>query len=248
MKAVALDQANADAQTSMAMWQLQCAWNWPEADRAFQRALALNPGSALVHQYYARALARVARRFDDALRELERARELDPLSVPIRAYLGQTWLFKKEYPRAASVLGEALAENPGHVLLLHNLGEVAMAQGRWSEAVEYLEPSVRPGEQSAHYLAILAAAFARAGREQEAARILTTLEQRAGEGLVSPFDMALVHLALGADGEALDWLERGYDLRDVWLLEMTAWPWFDSLQPDPRFQALLRRIQQAGAK
>jgi serine/threonine-protein kinase len=248
MKAVALDEANADAQTAMAMWQLQCAWNWPEADRAFQKALALNPGSTLVHQYYGRALARVARRFDDAQRELERARELDPLSVPVRAYLGQTWLFAKQYPRAAAVLEEALAENPGHVLLLHNLGEVAMAQGRWSEAVDYLEPSVRPGEQSAHYLAILAAAYARAGRRPEAARILRTLEERAGEDLVSSFDMALVHLALGADRKALDWLERGYELRDVWLLEMTAWPWFDSLQSDPRFQSLLGRIQRTGVR
>jgi serine/threonine protein kinase/tetratricopeptide (TPR) repeat protein len=248
-KAVALDQTNADAQTSMAMWQLQCAWNWPEADLAFQRALALNPGSALVHQYYARALARVARRFDDALRELERARELDPLSVPIRAYLGQTWLFKKEYQRATEVLQEALADNPGHVLLLHNLGEVAMAENRWADAVGYLEPSVQgPGTQSAHYLAILAAAYARAGREKEAGRILSTLEQRAREDLVSSFDMALVHLALGANRDALDWLERGYDLRDVWLLEMTAWPWFDSLQPDPRFQSLLQRIQRASTK
>ncbi|HSR15199.1 MAG TPA: protein kinase [Gemmatimonadales bacterium] len=249
MRAVALNEKHADAQMSMAMWQLQCAWNWPGADRAFQAALAVNPGSALVHQYYGRALARVARRFDVAVRELERARELDPLSVPVRAYLGQVWLFSRQYDRAVEVLEEALEENPGHVLLLHNLGEVAMAQARWSDAVEYLEPSVRgPGEQSAHYLAILAAAYARAGRGEEARRILTTLDQRAGQDLVSPFDMALVHLALGADAEALDWLERGYALRDVWLLEMTAWPWFDALQSNPRFQSLLRRIDQAASQ
>jgi len=249
MRAVALDESNADGQVSMAMWQLGCAWNWPETDRAFQRALVLNPGSALVHQYYARVLARVARRFDDARQELERARELDPLSVPVRAYLGQTFLFAKQYQRATEVLKEALAENPGHVLLLHNLGEVAMAEGRWAEAVGYLEPSVRGAdEQSAHYLAILAAAYARAGRKGEATLILTTLQERAGQDLVSPFDMALVHLALGADGEALDWLERGYALRDVWLLEMTAWPWFDALQPNPRFQALLRQIDQVAPR
>jgi len=243
-QAIREDQSLAEAHVAKAMWQLNCEWNWHEAEAEFKRALALNPGSAAVHQYYGRALSRVTNRYDEALGELRRARDLDPLSSTIRAYIGQNRLFAKQYEVAAQQLLEALAINPDHGLLLHSLGESRMAQGRWTDAVANLEKSIRgPGEQSSHYLAMLGAAYARAGQKQDAGRILTELNRRASEGLASAFDMAALHTALGDDEQALTWLERGYAQKDYWLVEMTAWPWFDHLRGNSRYQRVLAKMK-----
>ncbi len=238
------DESLAEAHVAMAMWQLNCEWNWRAAEREFQRALELNPGSAAVHQYYGRALSRVTRRFDDALRQLQRARELDPLSPTIRAYVSQNYMFAGQYGVAGEQLREALEINPDHALLLHSLGEWFLAQGRWAEAVTYLERSLRgPGDQSSHYLAMLGAAHARASRPEDARRILNELNGRASKGLVSAFDMATLRVALGAVDQALTDLERGYEQRDYWLPEMAAWPWFDALRSNARYQELLRKMK-----
>jgi len=177
-------------------------------------------------------------RFDEALVELLRARELDPFSVVVNAYIGQIYIYSRQYDRAADHLQKL---DPNHPLVRHNLGELCLAQGRFWQAIIHFERSVELNTSS-HYLAMLGCAYARANRRQEALRILNELERRSKEGLVSAFDMASLHTALGETEPALAWLEQGYEQRDVWLVELKAWPWFESLLPDPRFQDLLRRM------
>ena len=241
--ALRIDQSLVETHVAMAQWQLNCNWNWPESEREYRVALDLNPGSAAVHQYYGRALSRVTRRFDEGLRELQRAKDLDPLSPTIRAYMGQTLLFAGKLEAAAATFREALAFTPDHALLLHSAGEVSMARGEWEEAIAYLERSIRqPGQQSSHYLAIMGAAYARGNRRPDAIRIQAELTRRAGEGLASAFDLAHLSLALGDENQALTWLERGYERRDYWLPEMLAWPWFDSLKSNTRYQEIVRKM------
>jgi tetratricopeptide (TPR) repeat protein len=242
--ALAIDQSLAEAHVAMAMWQFNCNWNWREAEREFHEAIDLSPGSAWVHQYYGRALSRATRRLDEGLRELQRAKELDPLSPTIRVYIGQNNLFAKQFAAAGETFREASTIDPDYVLLLHSQGELSLAEGRWDEAISFLEQSLaQPGQQSSHYLAVMGAAYAHAGRRQEAMRILDELNHRAGERLVSAFDLALLHVALGDQQQALTWLERGYDRRDYWLPEILAWPWFEPLQSDPRFREIVRKMQ-----
>jgi predicted Zn-dependent protease len=197
-----------------------------------------------VHQYYGRALSRVTKRHDEGLRELQQARELDPLSPTIRVYVSQNYFFTRQYDSAATHLHDALALNPDHALVLHSLGELSLAQGQWNEAVTFLEQSIgRTGAQSSHYLAMLGIAYARANRRAKAVGILNRLEERVAQDLVSAFDMAALQLALGAKGEALAWLERGYVRKDYWLPELKAWPWFDSLKGEPRYEDLLLKMK-----
>ena len=242
--ALRLDESLADAHVTMAVWLVSCNWNWPEAEREFRRALELNPGSAAVHQYYGRALSRLTRRNAEGLRELQKAKELDPLSPTIRAYLGQHYLFTRQLDTAAQTFSDALTITPDHALLLHSAGEVAIAQRRWREAIEYLERSLQqPGRQSAHYLAILGVAYAGEKRRPDAMRIHAELSRRVGEDLVSAFDMAHLSLALGETDQALIWLERSFGRRDTWLPEMLAWPWFESLKSTPRYQEIVRKMR-----
>ncbi|MEX1140417.1 MAG: protein kinase [Bacteroidota bacterium] len=239
-KALSLDENLAEVHVSQGVWKLKYEWDWVESEREFKRAIELNPGYAAAHQWYGRSLA-FAGRFEEAVMKLERARELDPLSPIISAYIGQVYIFARQYDRAGDQLQKALEYHPNHPLILHNLGELRLAQSRYAEAIAPLEKSSELSSTS-HYLAILGCAYARANRKQDASRVLNDLQRRSTQGLVSAFDMASLYLALGEREQALTWLEQGFEQRDVWLIELKAWPWFDSLRDDPRFQDLLRRM------
>ena len=241
-KALELDETLADAHASLGQWKLHYEWNWVEAEEELQRAITLNPGNARAHDLYGRLLG-FAGRFEEGVRKLQRARELDPLSDIVNAHLGQIYIYARQYDRAAEQLQKTLEINPSHALTLHNLGELYLAQGRFAEAAKELEkPVEHSGEPSAHYVAILGYAYAGANRKQDAVKILNDLNRRSKQGLVSAFDMAILHVALGEKERALNWLEQGYEQRDSWLVELKAWPWFDSLRDNPRYQDLLRRM------
>src|SRR5688572_8698693 len=245
-RALELDDSLAEAHSSLGWWKVEHEWNWTEAEQAFQRAIELNPGDGVARARYGRTLGYLGR-FEEAIKELQRALELDPLSAPVNAYLGQVYLFAKQYDRAAEELQRAAGINPDHALIRHNLGELYLAQGRFAEAIPELERSVELSGQafgvaSSHYVAMLGCAYARGNRKEDAHKILGDLEQRSRQGLVSGFNIASLQAALGEKEAALAWLERGYEQRDVWLSELKAWPWFDSLQDDPRFRDLVRRM------
>ncbi|HSC78145.1 MAG TPA: protein kinase [Candidatus Acidoferrales bacterium] len=245
-KALELDDNMAEAHDSLGWWKFHYEWNWAEAEQAFQRAIELNPGDAVARARYGRSLGFLGR-FPEAIRELQRAGELDPLSIPTNAYLGQVYLFAKRYDEAAEQMQRTSELNPNHPLIRHNLGELYLAQGRFAEAIPELERSVELSGHvselpSSHYLAILACAYARAKRREDAVKILNGLKQRSRQNLVSAFDMASLFVALGEKEQALAWLEQGYQQRDIWLVELKAWPWLDSLQDDPRYRELMRRM------
>jgi TolB-like protein/DNA-binding winged helix-turn-helix (wHTH) protein/Tfp pilus assembly protein PilF len=240
-KALELDETLAEAHASRGYWTLRYEWDWKAAEKALQRAIQLNPSYAAAHIGYGRLLG-FAGRFEESQRELERARELDPLNVIARAYIAQVHLYARQYDRASDQLREALKLSPNHALLIHNLGELYMAQGRFDDAITQLSKAVElSSDRSSHYMAMLGCAYARANQRNQALDVLTQLHHRVERRQVSAFDMASLHIALGDNEQALDWLERGYQDRDGWLVELKSWPWFDPVRGDPRFQDLLRR-------
>jgi TolB-like protein/Tfp pilus assembly protein PilF len=244
-KALALDENLAEAHASLGHWKFYYDWNWPDAERSFRHAIELNPSYAVAHQMYGRSLGFV-RRYDDALRELQRARELDPLSIPVRAYTSQVYIFSRQYARAAEELRSAVELDPNHALVRHNLGELYLAQGRFTDAIPELERSLALSrERSAHFVAMLGCAYARGNRRRDALGILEDLTRQSRLGRASAFDIASLQMALGDQPRALATLESGYRDRDVWMIEVDAWPWFDQLRGDARFQALLRSITNA---
>jgi len=241
-KAFELDENLAEAHSSLGQWKFYYGWNWAEAEAAFRRAIELNPSYAAAHQLYGRTLGFLGR-FAEGLKELQRARELDPLSILVHAYIGQVYIFSRQYDRAAEHLEWTLTLNPNHALVRHNLAEVYLAQGRFANAVEQAKKSVELSrEPSAHFVAILGGAYARANRKADALKTLEELKRQSEQGLVSEFDMASLFAAFGEEQTAMTRLEQGYAKRDLWLAEIKGWPWFDSLIPSPRFQVLLERL------
>ena len=239
-KALSLNNKLSEAYSSLGTWKLSYEWNWTESERAFIRAIELNPGSAIAFQWYGRTLGFIGR-FDEAIKLLEKARELDPLSPIIVAYTGQVYIYAKQYKKADDQLQEALKVHPNHPLILHNIGELYIAQGRFAEAIAPLKQSAEMSV-TVHYQAMLGFAYARANRKNESLKILHDLLKRSDPGLISGFNLACIYLALGEKQQALHQLEQAYKQRDVWLKEIKAWPWFNSLQNEPRFQNLIRKM------
>ncbi|HEX6847159.1 MAG TPA: tetratricopeptide repeat protein [Chitinophagaceae bacterium] len=239
-KAISLNPNLGEVYGSLGRWKLDREWNWTESEKAFLKAIELNPGYSLTYTWYGRMLG-FAGRYEEALAQLSKAKELDPLSPVILGYIGQVYIYSKQYKNAEEQLQQALKVHPNHSLILHNLGELYLAQGLYMKAVAPLKKSADVSE-SAHYLAMLGCAYARANHKAEANEILNNLIRRSEEGLVSAFDIASVYLAVGKKEEALNRLEKGYEQRDGWLKELKAWPWFDSLQNEPRYVELIRKM------
>lgn len=230
----------AEAYASKGVWKLNYEWNWTEAQNAFKKAIELNPGYALAYQWYGRTLGFIGR-YEEALGQLGKANDLDPLSPVIAGYTAQVHLYAGEYKKSEDVLQQALKLHPNHPLILHNIGELYIAEGRYVDAIA---PSKQSADVSAsdHYKAILALAYAKANRREEAMNILKELLNKQDQQTTSGFNLAFIYLALGNKEDAIKRLEEGYEQHDVWMKELRAWPWFDSLKNEPRHKALMQRM------
>ncbi|MFO7691501.1 MAG: winged helix-turn-helix domain-containing protein [Vicinamibacterales bacterium] len=240
-QALVLDAGLADAHASMALIHMFYDWDWTAAERALVRALALNPGSALVHLWAAHYLSIVGR-FEEALAEALHAQALDPLSSGLNANVGWTFYLAGQYGRAIEELQKVLTRFPGNPMALLYLGFATAAVGRPLEAASFFEASAAtPGgmpwaAESVGWAAAVTGDLDRARRVLEAsvARSLTSYVPSSG--------IACIQLGLGDDDGLFEWLGRSVEERDALIPWIKFMPIFDRVRPDPRFQALLAQI------
>jgi serine/threonine-protein kinase len=240
-RAIALDSTLAEAYTSLAYGTMLYAWDWPLAESLFRRAIAADSTYATAHQWYGDFLAGRGR-YDEALREMRRAAAADPLSRIAGGEVGWVLYIMHRYDDAAAQLDQVLRldENYAHTYML-----VAMTQVQrraYGEAVASSRRALELGGFFAEYAAVLAAAYVGAGQRDSAIAVLRDMERRAQTEFVSPFCFAIVETALGHKTEAFAWLDKGIDVRDLFLPENFNDPLLDSLRSDPRYPAVARRM------
>jgi serine/threonine-protein kinase len=236
-KALELDDTIAEAHAALAETKLYREWDWEGAERAFRRAIELDPSLARSHVHYAWYLNLVGRQ-DEAVAEMKRARQLDPLDPLWAAWLGFIHWNAGEYEEALVSAREALELDPGDARAFRTLGLALAGKGSYQEAIAAQEeaadrdPALRDG---------LAAAYARAGRRDQARQIATEME-RAGDR-ADAYALARVWVALGDREQALRWIETAIERRHPFA------PWafrgldFDQLLgDDPRYLALRTRV------
>jgi tetratricopeptide (TPR) repeat protein len=206
-----------------------------------RRALALDPGSAAAHQWYAELLV-ITGRLREAAAEAREAHQLDPLSPIVAAELGYMLTLAGE-PEAGIAMGrQAIALAPelwtGHAFL----GSTFLFAGRPGEAVEPLERAVALDANVSLFRGVLAHAYALIGRRDDARRLVADLERESEQGgAASP--VAVAYVGLGDSTRALDWLERAAEDRDPYLLQMSLTPsWFDPIRAHGRFAAVARTL------
>ena len=239
-RAIALDGTLADAHASLAFVQWVYRRDWDAAGAGFQRALALDPGYATAHTWYAYYLASL-RRFDEAVVAVQRARALDPISLSIGTDVGEIYYWGGRDDAARTALESVLQVEPDFAMARNILGLVLLREGRVDEAVQQLEAAHRLGG-GARTLSTLAYAYGVAGMDAKADESIAALQALARERYTSAFALAIAHLGSGRLEAALDDLERALDERSDAMVILGAYPLLDPLRRHPRFEALMRRV------
>jgi adenylate cyclase len=242
-KALELDDTLAEAHTSLASI-LNVEWDWIRAEEEFAKALRINPNYMTAHHWYSIHLAYLGR-LDEAIKELKIAEELDPLSAMIHTYAGIVYFHARQYEVAMKEFEKALELDPNFVPAHGNLWDLYSAKSMFKEALAELEwalPHIQPLTIGGK--AEIGAVYAKAGRTEEAKRILRECEEASAHEHaedVNPHMLALIHLKLGNKDRAFEWLEKAFEVRTITPFMVKLSPFFDEITSDPRFAELMKK-------
>ena len=240
LRALELDPSLGEAHTVLGAIKHKYDLDWEGAEESYLRAIELDPGYATAHQWYAIYLMSRAR-FDEALGELRRAQELDPLSLVIRVDRGWVLYTARRYDEAIAELRQTFEMNPrfpGSYFLV-----LAYAKnGMHDEALAELDRVTAVNGDSAVYASLRGYVHALAGRRAAALATLRELERRRGVDHSLPYQFAMLHAALGDQARAVGWLERIHREGSSWQPFLSVEPELDALRSSTRFQALLREV------
>jgi serine/threonine-protein kinase len=234
-----------EALTSRASVTALYHWDWLAAERDFLGAMQAGASQSTSRQWYAMHLLVPQRRFAEALRYVEEARQLDPLSPVLDASVGVVHFYARDLAKAHATFEQLHAAHPDLGLARYFLGQVLTALGNYSEAVDVLESALERWPHQSEIRAALAVAIAAAGRPSPARTHLAQLGQDATERYVSPVLRAYVHAALGEDDAAIALLDEGFAERATEMVLLPVRPELDNLRPLAGFQDVLRRIALA---
>lgn len=240
LRALALDSTLAEAHASLGAVHDDYDHDRAGAERAYRRAILLNPAYATARQWLAIHLADEGRA-EEAAAEIERARRLDPLSRIINTAVGAVRYFARDYASAIAEYRAVVDQAPDFALGWALMGRVYLVQGRVDSAVALLRRSVEISKGDPSYQAVYAAALAAGGRRGEARRLAVSVRDATPDGYVPYCELASAFVYLGDDAAALDLFERGFEERDPAVKHMAVEPLYDRIRAHPRFQALLRR-------
>ena len=241
VKALEMDSTLAEARTSLAFVRFRFDWAWPDAARGFERAIELNPRYVRAHHWYALFLSAMGRH-DEAIEEIKKAQELDPLSLSVNTAEGRILHFARQYDRAIEQFRSVLDLDPNFVPAHFDLGASYMQKWMFQEALTEFQTCVTLSRGRLIYVAAVAEAYGRLGRNDEALNLLSQLRHASRNQYASPNDIALVYVGLGEKQQAFAWLEIAYEQRDASLVWLKVAPESDALRSDTRFADLLRRM------
>ncbi|PYM02233.1 MAG: hypothetical protein DMF13_06410 [Verrucomicrobia bacterium] len=241
-KALEIDDNVAEAHTTLGFSLCVHHLDFAGSIREFERAIALNPNYATAHHWFGDGPLLAVGQFDRAIAEGKRALELDPLSVIITADLGADFLVARRYDEAIEQFHKAIDLDPRFYYAHWNLAQALEMKGDLRGALTEYKKAVELDDDP-FVLALLGQAYAKLGQRDEALKILAQLPQIAAHRYVPSYSYALLHMALGEKGKAVEWLERSYQEGaglDVIFLKVD--PMLDPLQKEPRFQALVAKV------
>lgn len=240
-QALTLDAGLAEAHASLGYATFYYDWDFREAEREFERALALDPNSVTAHEWYGIYLTAMGR-FADARAQIAAAQQRDPLSVAINTDVGFVSYYSGRQDEAVTELRATLEMNPAFPLAHLWLGRAYEQQLHYDAAVAEYQAAAAVLVDWPVTMAALGHVYGVAGRRQEAARVLADLRSLSAHKYVTPYGVALVHAGLGETDEAFAALDQAVADRSNWLVWLKLDPRFDNLHGDPRFDAIMRRV------
>jgi TolB-like protein/DNA-binding winged helix-turn-helix (wHTH) protein/Tfp pilus assembly protein PilF len=239
LRAVELDSSLGEAHNSLAFVLDGFDWDLDGAGKEFQRALELSPGYATAHHWYAWHLALLGR-YDEAIVEMKKAENLDPLSLIINSDLAELLIIAHSYDESMKQSRKAIEMDPDFAMAHNQLGQAYLQQHLYGQAVVELQKAVQLSGASPTSTSNLARAYALSGQRDAAFKLLGDLRSSGTSRYSNAPEIAAVYVALGDAKQALNWLEKGYAER--FNPGVLIRPGFDPLRTDPRFRSLVRRV------
>jgi eukaryotic-like serine/threonine-protein kinase len=240
-RALELDDALAEAHTSLAASLFFYDRNFPEAQREFQRAIELNPNYATAHHLYGVTYLAKMERFDEAVAELKRALNLDPLSIAINADLGNTYIQAHQYDKAIEQLRKTIEMDQSFYFAHALLGMAYEMKDDVQDAIAEYQKAIQLNDDP-FMLALLAHVSATSGKRDEALKLLNQLKEISKRRFVYAYGIALVYAGLGDKDQAFQWLEKSCQDREARITRLKVDPLMDNLRSDPRFESVLRCV------
>ena len=243
-RAAEIDHTLAETHAMIAVYRLRLEYDWPEVDREMRLALELNPASPVVRLRYATSGLMPHGRLDEAVAEIERSLELDPLSLTTRMWLVVLLWLKRDTERAIDEARTAVGIDPTFGLSQLQMGLALCLAGRFDEAVEALRQAVRlfPVPITQGWLGF---ALAVSGNVFESRQMLERFHAMAAQAYVPPTNFAWIHLGLGEIDEAFAWMDKAVDACDGMMTPIKSYWFLDPIRDDPRFAALLGKMKLA---
>ena len=195
-KAIDLDPMSAEAHSALGFATVCADFDWAVAEGEHRRALEINPNYATGHNWFGFHL-QMAGRFDEGLKEMLRARELDPLSPSVLQALGWCYYQARRFDEAVTTLQNLLEPVPDFSYGLLTYSWILRHAGNADEAVRVAERALELAGGGQLYVAALGGAYAAAGRYKEAREILDRLREMSIDSYVSPYHTSVIHLLLG---------------------------------------------------
>ena len=238
--ALKYDDSLAEAHTSLASIKAVTDWDWQGAENEYRRAIELNPNYPTAHHWYAAQLL-LQGRLDQALQEIKKAQQLDPLSLGINKDFAVIYLYKRDYEKALEQCQKTL-EIQDFLGMSTYIAQIYELQQKFPAAIEVLEKAHLAAPDDGEISYGLAQAYALSGRKDEALKISNELNQPTGQPTSLPKEAAYLYALLGEKDKAIATLQTGADNHYISVAEIKTDPRFDALKTDARVVELLAKI------
>lgn len=242
MRALEIDPMLPEAHSALGDSLAMYDWNWTESEREFKKSFELDPNISYTHVAYALSHVSATGNADSVLTEVERAAELEPLSLINNAVLTGAYLYDRKYDKALAQGRNSYDLDPTFPLTRHWLGLALVENGKYDEAIA-LGRQVSPDSPFGWVsVVVLGYAYAKQGKRTEAEQQISLIQELGKTRYVRPYYVAFIYAALGDKDKAFAELERSFAERDCYLIRIAVDPALDPLRGDPRFKSLIKRM------
>jgi tetratricopeptide (TPR) repeat protein len=240
-RALKMDANLTEAHSSLGWSSVLYDWDWADAEKKFRRAIELNPGDSESHWGYGTYFAAMGQ-FDECINEFNQALKLDPLHLPINGELGHILINSRRYNEAMRQLQRTLEMDPNFGHAHFYIGRLIALEGRYEEAIASFKKAIEFTGGLVLAIGWLGYTHALMGDRDKAFELLNELKQKSKKGYVCSLSIAIVYIGLGEIGDAFEWFEKAINEHDTLMIYINGYPELDNLHSDPRFKALLRKM------
>jgi serine/threonine-protein kinase len=240
-KALKMDDTLVEAHSSLGWISVLFDWDWPAAEKQFRRAIELNPGDPDSHWGYGTYFAAMGR-FDECFNEFNQALRFDPLHLPLNGELGHNLVNSRRYDEAMRQLEKTLEIDPNFGHAHFYIGRILALEGKYKEAIASFKEAIKLTGGLVLAIGWLGATHALNGERDKALGLLHELEEKSKKGYICSLSIAIIYVGLSEIEKAFEWLERALKEHDTLMIYIKAYPELDSLHSDPRFKALLKKM------